>query len=151
MEKDRLFLKVLIISSAIFLFPISGYFFTPPIHPSLIISVIYLPLGIIAAFISSGLFRQLRTKKEISMVNFLFEIKKFNEEIKVIYFSSLIFFVCWLYWGLSLWLFFEADIPEIIKTILWYTGDIWIFSSLIFAISFIFVTYRWVRRFMKYD
>jgi heme/copper-type cytochrome/quinol oxidase subunit 4 len=154
MEKNSLVLKVLIISILVFLFlMITAYFLVSNAliqQSSFLISLLYLPLGVIAAFISLSLFLHLKTKKEISMVNFLFEIKKFDEEVRLIYVSSLICFIGWLYWGLSILIYEEVSLPEIIKTILWYTGDIWIFTSLFFTFSFICVTYRWRRRFMKY-
>ena len=123
-----------------------GVYITRLEFPFIILgSILFAFLGIIGAIVSWKVYRHLRKSEEVSMVSFLLNPRETVQEIRIINRASLIGFVGWLVYTISLiiWLW-NKDIGNALSWVVFIV-------SLYFSICLIRVNYRWKRRFEKFE
>ncbi|MEM7825687.1 MAG: hypothetical protein QW412_02415 [Candidatus Aenigmatarchaeota archaeon] len=152
--KGSLPLQVLIFLFIVFFIRQMVYYFSVggKVDIHFISDSLFFVAGIIAAFFSLTLSKQLKTQQELSMISLFLSIKEFKNEVKNIYISSFIA-------GASFFTYSFLYTTSIFSTEgLKSTAEIWasIFavisplSFLLFIIFFVFMVRKWKRRFEKY-
>ncbi|MEM5800442.1 MAG: hypothetical protein QXS48_02795 [Candidatus Aenigmatarchaeota archaeon] len=111
--------------------------------------IIWLCLSIFAIIITLRLLRYLTKKEEVSMVSFLLEPQKTFYEIKLLFYSTLIFFVGSIFAFPSHFYEFTTTEPFLLLISL-ICGTTVMISATLYAITMAFIVFRWLRRFKKY-
>ncbi|MEM5834455.1 MAG: hypothetical protein QXQ69_01240 [Candidatus Aenigmatarchaeota archaeon] len=111
--------------------------------------IIWLCLSIFAIFITLRLLRYLTKKEEVSMVSFLLEPQKTFYEIKLLFNSTLLFFIGTIFAFPSHFYEFTTTEPFLLLISL-ICGTTVMASATLYAITITFIVFRWLRRFKKY-
>jgi hypothetical protein len=157
-ESIKLFLKIFVISSIIFI-PLEFIYYyvqdTYGIETSYYISwlaedIIFFIFGTISFVICLNFYKLLKAKEEISMIGFLLKPEEMTENSKLIYYASLFSGIGWSIYLIILSMFLDVIPNSINKRILEMIGDIFLFVSIFFAITILFTFNRWLKRLRKY-
>lgn len=157
-EATKLFLKTFAIS-LIFFIPLEFlYFYTQDVYGIeashfvgwIAQDITFSIFGSIGFAICLNFYRLLRVKKEISMVTFLLKPEEMTENSKLVLYASLIGTIGWSCYLIATLMLFDVIPPIINKRISEIFGDAFLFVSIFFAITSIFVFNRWLKRLRKY-
>ena len=157
-ESIKLFLKIFVISSIIFI-PLEFIYYyvqdTYGIEASYYISwftqdITFFIFGMISFVICLNFYKLLKAKEEISMIGFLLKPEEMTENSKLIYYASLFSGIGWSIYLIILSMFLDVIPNSINKRILEMIGDIFLFVSIFFAITILFTFNRWLKRLRKY-
>jgi len=157
-ESIKLFLKIFVISSIIFI-PLEFIYYyvqdTYGIEASYYIcwlteDITFFVLGTISFVICLNFYKLLKAKEEISMIGFLLKPEEMTENSKLIYYASLFSGIGWSIYLIILSMFLDVIPNSINKRILEMIGDIFLFVSIFFAITILFTFNRWLKRLRKY-
>jgi hypothetical protein len=110
----------------------------------------YLTLGIFALWLIFKLLGYLKKKREVSIVSFLLNPQETLKEIKLIFYGCLIFFIGSIFGPPSFILGFRVVEPISLAFSAIF-GSIVLIASAIYAILMVYIFFKWLRRFGKYD
>lgn len=157
-ETKKSFLKIFVIS-LLFFIPLEFlYYYVQDVYGVeassfvglISIDIVFCSLGLVISVISLNFFRLIKTKEEISIATFLLKPKEMTENCKLIWYASLMSIVGWIAYGISLLALFDLIPPLINKRISEMFGDAFLFVSIFFTLTSVFVFDRWSKVLKKY-
>jgi hypothetical protein len=95
-------------------------------------------------------YKILKTKEEISMIGFFLKPEEMTEDSKLLYYASLLGFIGWTIYSISLNLYFDIIPNSISKRTIEIVGDSFLFVSIFFVIAILFTFNGWLKRLRKY-
>ena len=104
-------------------------------------------LGLITAIICLGIYHCLKKSEEISMVSFLFHPKKIFKEVKIRFSISVILlmgYILFFFWQFSYFGILPEFLPEDLVNFSVFS------ASVLYAVGWTIVAWRWWRRFERY-
>jgi hypothetical protein len=157
-KSTRSLLKIFAISLAIFLPLEFVYYYIQDVYGfefSYLISfleqdILFSLLATIIFVVCFNFYKILKTKEEISMVGFFLKPEEMTEDSKLLYYASLLGFIGWTIYSISLNLYFDIIPNSISKRTIEIVGDSFLFVSIFFVIAILFTFNGWLKRLRKY-